>query len=52
MVLNQDYFTARDEDLKKIRSVMTVVAGRIVHDAGAIASTRAQANIDGAAAPA
>jgi len=32
-VLNQDYFTVRDEDLKKIRSVLTVVDGRIVHDA-------------------
>jgi predicted amidohydrolase YtcJ len=31
-VLNQDYFTVRDEDLKKTRAVMTVVAGRIVHD--------------------
>jgi hypothetical protein len=31
-VLNQDYFTVRDEDLKKIRSVITVVGGRIVHD--------------------
>jgi len=34
-VLNQDYFTVKDEDLKKIRSVMTVVGGRIVYDAGA-----------------
>ena len=34
-VLNQDYFTVKDEDLKKIRSVMTVVGGRIVHDTGA-----------------
>jgi predicted amidohydrolase YtcJ len=34
-VLNQDYFAVRDEDLKKTRSVMTVVGGRIVHDAGA-----------------
>jgi predicted amidohydrolase YtcJ len=32
VVLNQDYFTVRDEDLKKIHSVMTVVGGRIVHD--------------------
>jgi len=35
VVLNQDYFTVKDEDLKKIRSVMTVVGGRIVHDAAA-----------------
>jgi predicted amidohydrolase YtcJ len=34
-VLNQDYFTVKDEDLKKIRSVMTVVGGRIGHEAGA-----------------
>lgn len=34
VVLNQDYFTVKDEDLKKIRAVMTVVAGRIVHDGG------------------
>jgi predicted amidohydrolase YtcJ len=31
-VLNHDYFTVKDEDLKKTRSVMTVVGGRIVHD--------------------
>ena len=35
-VLNQDYFTVRDEDLKKTRAVMTVVAGRIVHDEKAL----------------
>src|SRR3954471_12617823 len=34
-VLNQDYFTVKDEDLKRIRSVMTIVGGRIVHEAGA-----------------
>lgn len=34
-VLNQDYFAVRDEDLKKTRSLMTIVSGRIVHDAGA-----------------
>jgi predicted amidohydrolase YtcJ len=32
-VLNQDYFAVRDEDLKKTRAVMTVVDGRVVHDA-------------------
>jgi predicted amidohydrolase YtcJ len=32
VVLDRDYFTVRDEDLKKIRSVMTVVGGRIVHE--------------------
>jgi predicted amidohydrolase YtcJ len=33
VVLSDDYFTATDEVLKKIRSVLTVVGGRIVHDA-------------------
>jgi hypothetical protein len=34
VVLSDDYFTVTDERLKKIRSELTVVAGRIVHDAG------------------
>lgn len=34
-VIDRDYFTVRDEDLKQIRAVMTVVGGRIVHDAAA-----------------
>jgi predicted amidohydrolase YtcJ len=36
VVLNQDYFTVPDEGLKKIRSVMSVVGGKIVHDTGVI----------------
>ena len=32
-VLSDDYFTVPDEALKKIRSVLTVVGGNIVHDA-------------------
>jgi len=32
VVLNSDYFTVPNEGLKKIRSVMTVVGGKIVHD--------------------
>jgi predicted amidohydrolase YtcJ len=35
-VLNSDYFTVPDADLRKIRSVMTVVGGRIVHDQGVV----------------
>jgi len=31
-VLDRDYFTVPDEDLKKIRSELTIVDGRIVHD--------------------
>ncbi len=34
VVLSDDYFTVPDEKLKKIRSVLTMVGGRIVHDAG------------------
>ena len=33
VVLNQDYFTVPDEELKRIRSVLTIVGGNIVHDA-------------------
>jgi predicted amidohydrolase YtcJ len=32
-VLDRDYFTVPDAEIKKIRSVLTVVDGRIVHDA-------------------
>jgi predicted amidohydrolase YtcJ len=31
-VLDRDYFRVRDEDIKKIRSVLTVVDGKIVHE--------------------
>jgi predicted amidohydrolase YtcJ len=34
VVLNKDYFTVPEVEIKQIRSVMTVVNGRIVHDAG------------------
>lgn len=33
VVLDRDYFTVPDADIRKIRSVLTVVAGQIVHDA-------------------
>jgi hypothetical protein len=36
VVLNSDYFAVPNEDLKKIRSVLTVVGGHIVYDAGAL----------------
>lgn len=35
-VLDRDYFTVADADIKKVRSVLTIVNGRIVHDAGLI----------------
>jgi predicted amidohydrolase YtcJ len=36
VVLNHDYFTVPDEQLKSLRSVMTVTNGAIVHDAGVL----------------
>jgi hypothetical protein len=33
-VLDRDYFTAPDVEIKKIRSVLTIVNGKVVHDAG------------------
>lgn len=35
-VLDRDYFTIPEADIRKIRSVLTVVDGRVVHDAGAL----------------
>jgi hypothetical protein len=35
-VLSDDYFTVPDESLKKIRSILTVVGGNIVHNAGVL----------------
>jgi len=31
-VLDRDYFTVPDDDIKRIRSVMTVVGGKVVHN--------------------
>jgi hypothetical protein len=36
VVLSDDYFSVHDEELKKIRSVLTVVGGEVVHDTGAV----------------
>ena len=36
VVLNSDYFRVSDADIKKIRSVLTIVNGKIVHDAGVL----------------
>jgi len=36
VVLNDDYFSVPDESLKKLGSVLTVVGGRVVHDAGVL----------------
>ena len=40
-VLNRDYFAVPEAEIKRIRSVMTVVNGRIVHDTGVAQKARA-----------
>ena len=35
-VLSDDYFAVPDERIKRIRSVLTIVDGKIVHDAGVV----------------
>ncbi len=35
-VLNKDYFAVPDQEIKQIRSVLTIVDGKIVHNAGAV----------------
>jgi predicted amidohydrolase YtcJ len=40
VVLDRDYFAASDAQLRRIRPVMTVVAGKIVHDTGALRRRR------------
>ena len=36
VVFDGDYFTVPDESLKQIRSVLTVVGGRITYNSGAV----------------
>lgn len=36
IVLNDDYFFVEDEELKKLRSVLTIVGGNIVHSTGEV----------------
>ncbi len=36
VVLNEDYFTVPDDRLRHIRSVLTIVDGRVVHDTGEV----------------
>jgi len=36
VVLDRDYFTVPDEDIRRIRSVLTVVGGRVVHNDGIV----------------
>jgi predicted amidohydrolase YtcJ len=39
-VLNQDYLTVTDQAIRKIESVLTMVAGNVVHATGSFASLR------------
>jgi predicted amidohydrolase YtcJ len=36
VVLDRDYFAVPDADIRKIRSVLTFVDGKAVHDAGVL----------------
>ena len=36
VVLDRDYFAVPEDEIKKIRSVLTIVDGRIVHDGGVL----------------
>jgi hypothetical protein len=36
VVLDRDYFTVADQDLERINAILTVVGGRVVHDAGVL----------------
>ena len=35
-VLDRDYFAVPDADIKKIRSVLTIVDGKVVHNVGIV----------------
>jgi predicted amidohydrolase YtcJ len=36
VVLNGDYFAVSEESIKQLGSILTIVGGRIVHDAGVL----------------
>jgi predicted amidohydrolase YtcJ len=36
VVLDKDYFTVSDAEMRKIGSILTVVDGEIAHDTGAL----------------
>jgi len=42
LVLNKDYFSVSDEEIKRIRPVMTIVDGVVVHDTGVLGSHKAK----------
>jgi predicted amidohydrolase YtcJ len=40
VVLDKDYFTVTPEQMRTVRPIMTVIAGKIVHDTGALRGRR------------
>jgi predicted amidohydrolase YtcJ len=36
VVLDRDYFSVPDEDLKRMRSLLTIVGGKVVHNDGIV----------------
>jgi len=46
LVLNRDYFSVSDEDIKRIRPVMTIVDGVVVHDTGTLGGHKAKRRDD------
>ena len=36
VVLDRDYFTVAEDEIKSVSAVLTIMGGRVVHDAGAI----------------
>ena len=36
VVLDHDYFTVPDAEIKKVRSALTIVDGKVVHDTGIV----------------
>ena len=35
-VLDRDFFTVPDADIRNVRSVLTLLGGKVVHDSGAL----------------
>lgn len=36
VVLDRDFFTVPDAEIPRVRSVLTVIGGKVMHDAGAV----------------
>lgn len=40
VVLDKDYHTVSDEELKRINPILTVLGGKVAYDAGVLAPSR------------